>query len=281
MTPSNVRRRRHRSGERGQVLVLVVFGMVTLLAAASLAFDIGRFYSERRYLQNAADAGALAIGSALIRGESAEAAEADGRDVLARNLLASPSGSTASVALTPTYDVGHAGEPGHLASGILITGTDVRVAVQSNVGYTFGRAVGLGSVTVSGQARVRTNGDLLPIAIRHFVNAPGPTVGATAPCDGEANDFQDLLSTARTSCLGSETAASLRTAPSAGDPFDAAHPDHDPVHHGPIIALVGQGAAPGNNASFRGFVALDIRDFSSINSNVFYNGVTTGTPPTR
>ena len=50
-----------RSGSRGQVIVIVVFAMVGLMAAAGLAFDIGRFYSERRYLQNAADAGALAV----------------------------------------------------------------------------------------------------------------------------------------------------------------------------------------------------------------------------
>ena len=47
------------------------------------------------------------------------------------------------------------------------------------------------------------------------------------------------------------------------------------MNHGPIIALVGQGASPSNAASFRGFVALDIRNFQyqSPPSNVFYNGV--------
>ena len=49
------------------------------------------------------------------------------------------------------------------------------------------------------------------------------------------------------------------------------------MNHGPVIALVGQGALPSNNASFRGFVALDIRNFASSTSNVFYNGVTAGT----
>ena len=62
-------------------------------------------------------------------------------------------------------------------------------------------------------------------------------------------------------------------------PFNASTPDDDPVNHGPIIALVGQGASPSNAASFRGFVALDIRNFqyASPPSNVFYNGVTRGT----
>jgi Flp pilus assembly protein TadG len=269
--------RDRQADERGQVLVLVVFGMIALLAASSLAFDVGRFYSEKRYLQNAADAGALAIGSALVRGENATDAEAEGRDVLARNLRASPSGSTGVVAVSPQYVVGHAGESAYLTSGILISGTDVRVAVRSNVGYTFGGAIGLGPVTVLGQARVRTNGDLVPIAARHFLNAPGPTVGATSPCTGDMNAFQDLLSTALTSCLGSQTAATLRSQPSSGNPFNPSNPGDDPVHHGPIVQLVGQGATPSNSADFRGFVALDIRDFESSTSNVFYNDVTAGT----
>lgn len=268
-----------RASSRGQVIVIVVFAMVGLMAAAGLAFDIGRFYSERRYLQNAADAGALAVANALIRGESATDAEAEGRDILARNLLGSPSGSTGVVATTPEYEVGYPGDPTRLMSGILISGSDVRVAVRSDVSYTFGRAVGFGSNTITAQARVRTVGDLLPIAVRHYINAPGPTIGAVAPCDGNANAFQDLVATANTSCLGTETDDSLRSRPNAGAPFNAANPGDDPVNHGPIIALVGQGAQPSNNASFRGFVALDIRNFASSTSNVFYNGVTAGTNP--
>ena len=269
-------RRRHR-GQRGQVLVIVVIGMVAIMAGAGLAFDIGRFYSEKRFLQNAADAGALAIANALIRGETSSAAEAEGRDVLTRNLLASPTGSTAVVATTPEYQTGHAGEPTYLSSGVLISGGDVRVAVRSDVTYTFGRVVGLGTNRVGGQARVKTVGDLLPIAVRHYINAPGPYAGATSPCDGNTNQFQDLVATANTSCLGSTTDDSLRSTPNPGAGFDASNPDGDPSDHGPIISLVGQGATPSNSSSFRGFVALDIRDFASSSSNVFYNNVTAGT----
>jgi Flp pilus assembly protein TadG len=278
-----VRRRRGRGrpdGARGQVLVIFALSLVAIMAAAGLAFDIGRFYSERRFLQNAADSGALAIANALIRGETATDAEAEGRDVLVRNLAASPTGTAASVATTPVYATGHAGDPAYLTSGVLITsGGDVRVAVKSDVTYTFGRVIGLGSAVIGGQARVATKGDLLPIAVRHYINAPGPFVGAVAPCDGNTNHFQDLIATADTSCLGSTTDASLRTTPNPGSAFNAAAPDDNPSNHGPIIALVGQGATPSNAASFRGFVALDIRNFQyqSPPSNVFYNGVTAGT----
>ena len=265
--------------DRGQVLVLVVLAMVALMAAAGLAFDVGRFYSERRFLQNAADAGALAVANALTRGESSTSAEAMGRDVLTRNLLGSPVGTAAVVATTPQYETGYPGDPVHLTSGILITGGEVRVAVYSDVHYTFGRAVGLSDARIGAQARVDTTGDLLPIAVRHYINAPGPFAGAVDPCDGNTNHFQDLVATANTSCLGSETNGSLRSTPNPGAAFNATTPGDDPVNHGPIIALVGQGAAPSNAASFRGFVALDIRNFQSQTppSNVFYNGVTAGT----
>ena len=174
------------------------------------------------------------------------------------------------------YAAGHAGDPDYLINGILISGSDIRVAVQNPVGYTFGRIVGLGENTIGGQARVRSTGDLLPIAVRHYINAPGPTSGATAPCDGDTNDFQDLVATANTACLGSTTNASLRVNPSPGMAFDALNPNNDPTNHGPIISLVGQGAQASNMSSFRGFVCLDIRNFASSTSNVFYNGVTAG-----
>jgi hypothetical protein len=259
--------------------VIFALSMVAIMAGAGLAFDVGRFYSEKRFLQNAADAGALAVANALIRGESNADAEAEGRDILARNLAGSPTGTTAVVATTPEYATGHAGEPPYLTSGILISGGDVRVAIRSDVTYTFGRVIGLGSAMIGGQARVKTKGDLLPIAVRHYINAPGPFSGAVAPCDGNTNQFQDLISTANTACLGSVSDGSLRSTPNPGLPFNATVPDDDPVNHGPIISLVGQGASPSNAANFRGFVALDIRNFQyqSPPSNVFYNGVTSGT----
>jgi hypothetical protein len=63
--------------------------------------------------------------------------------------------------------------------------------------------------------------------------------------------------------------------------FNPLNPNDDTSHHGPIIQLVGQGAQSSNSSSFRGFVALDIRDFSAgtsgnATSNIYYNGVTTG-----
>ena len=193
--------------------------------------------------------------------------------------MGSPTGTTAVVTTTPEYATGHPGDPAYLTSGVLITGSQVRVAIRSDVTYTFGRAIGLGDARIGAQARADTRGDLLPIAVRHYVNAPGPQVPTPTTCTGNPHHFQDLVSTENTSCFGSASDASLRTAPSVGLPYNATTPGDDPVNHGPIIALVGSGATPSNNASFRGFIALDIRNFSSNAplSTVFYNGVTIGT----
>jgi hypothetical protein len=270
------RRDRQRS-ETGQVLVIFALTITVLFGAAGLAFDIGRFYSERRFLQNAADAAALAAANALIRGETVAEADAEARDILTRNFLSSPSGVTPALPpTTPVYATGHPGDPAYLINGILINGSDIRVAVQNTLGYTFGRVVGLDQNTIGGQARVSSNGDALPIAVRHYINAPGPTTTAVYPCDGDTNDFQDLVSTAETACLGSVTSTSLRTMPTPGMNFDSLNKNNDPAHHGPIIQLVGQGAQSSNTSAFRGFVALDIRNFYDDSSNVFYNGVTAG-----
>lgn len=55
----------HRNIERGASLVLVAVSLVALLAASSLALDLGMLYVARNQAQQAADAAALAGASAL------------------------------------------------------------------------------------------------------------------------------------------------------------------------------------------------------------------------
>lgn len=54
-----------RAKERGSVIVLATFGMLTFLLATGLAVDISHLYLAKTELQNAADAAALAGASAL------------------------------------------------------------------------------------------------------------------------------------------------------------------------------------------------------------------------
>jgi hypothetical protein len=168
---------------RGQVLVVFALGLVALLGAAGIAFDAGRFLMERRSLQNAADAAALAAANSLIRGGSMTDADTEARAVLATNLANGPNGIVAPLPpASPVYAPGGAGDPAELVNGILISGGDIRVAIQNTIPFTLGRAVGMTSSVVGARARVALQGDLLPIAVRRYINLPGPNVGATAPC---------------------------------------------------------------------------------------------------
>lgn len=66
-----------RRTERGQALVIVVFAILALLVVAGLAIDGGMVFLERRRMQNAADAGALAGTRVLVRGICGEAGTND------------------------------------------------------------------------------------------------------------------------------------------------------------------------------------------------------------
>ena len=268
------------SASRGQVLVIFALGLVALLGAAGIAFDAGRFLMERRSLQNAADAAVLAAANSLIRGGSTADADAEARAVLAQNLANGPNGIVAPLPpSSPVYTPGEAGDPDELQNGILISGGDIRVAIQNTIPFTFGRAVGLVNSVVGARARVNLEGNLLPIAVRRYLNLPGPNIGASAPCSIDPTTFIDVFATESTSCLGSDTDGTLRSLPSAGASFDAANPGSNPTDHGPIVEILGQGAQPNGSSDFRGFVALDIRNFAAFGTQLYYNNVTSGTQP--
>jgi hypothetical protein len=263
--------------KRGQVLVIFALGVAGLLAGAGIAIDVGRFYSEHRFLQNAADAAALAAANSLSRGDSTADAIIAAENSLARNYLGDPNGVIAALPpATPVYESGHAGDPAYLHNGILISGNEVRVAVVNQIGYTFGRVIGLDSQPISARARAKLNGQILPIAVRHFVNAPGPGT-LSYPCIDDQRQFMDFFSTAETACLGTDTNGSLRSNPRPGSDFDPITPDSDRVNHGPIVAIMGDGATPDNGADFRGYIALDIRNFANTTSQLYYNAVTPST----
>ena len=265
---------------RGQVLVLFALGIVALLGAAGIAFDAGRFIMERRSLQNAADAAALAAANSLTRGGSTTDAETEARAVLAQNLAHGPNGVVAPLPPSiPVYAPGGAGDPAELVNGILVSGGDVRVAIQNTIPFTFGRVVGLVDSVVGARARVALQGDLLPIAVRRHLNLPGPNPGATAPCTINPTTFIDVFATESTSCLGTDSDPSLRSLPNPGAAFDVTTPGSDPTNHGPIVAILGQGAQPNGTSDFRGFIALDIRNFAAFGTQTYYNNVTSGTQP--
>ena len=81
-----------RSRVSGQILVVFVLALMGLMAAAGIAIDIGRFYSEQRFLQNAADAGVLAAANAIAQGMTDDEAKDQARTILSRNFVNDPNG---------------------------------------------------------------------------------------------------------------------------------------------------------------------------------------------
>lgn len=251
---------RRDRGARGQVLVIVALGMTLLLAFAGFAIDIGRQVAEQRHVQTAADAATLAACRALINGDSDASAAAQARAIAAVNLENSPAAAAGFLAPdgSNVYETGHAGDPAYLLSGVIVSGTTIRVAIESQVEALLARLVGVNTLQAVGRARCSLQGGpALPIVARRYVGPPGP-----------GGDFVDAVATAATSTLGQVDATSVlgydvRTPASEAEP-------------GPTIELYGPDSKANNDSSFRGFVALDVRHFESPTSRVYYNGVTAG-----
>jgi len=250
---------RQRSAQ-GQVLVMVALTMTLLLVFAGLAIDVGRQVAQQRHVQTAADAGALAACRALIAGDSDGSAAAQARTIAEVNVQQSPAAASSTIAADAArvYTDGHAGDPAYLESGIIVSGSTVRVAVSSDVEAVLARLVGVDTLRAVGRAQCRLQGGpALPIVARRYQGPPGPGGG-----------FADAVATASTSTSGAvDTTGVLgydgRTPASEAEP-------------GPTIELYGPDSKANNDSSFRGFIALDVRNFQSVTSRVYYNGATSG-----
>ena len=250
-----------RPAPRGQVLVIFAISLVVLLAFAGLAIDIGRQNAQQRHMQTAADAGALAACRALIDGASDSAAATQGRSVARINLEGSPVDVPGDIATDANrvYEDGHAGDPAYLVSGVIVSGTTVRVAISSSVPTTLAQVVGVRELDTLARAKCTLQGGpAIPIVARRYVSAPGP-----------GNGFTDFLATAATSGNGGVDSTNVLG-------YDGRTPASE-LEPGPTFDLYGPGAKASNESSFRGFVALDVRNFQDLTSRVYYNGVDAGT----
>lgn len=243
--------------EPGQVLVIVALALVVLLGASAFAIDLGRRAAEERYLQNAADAGALAACNALVDGATDSTALQKAREVAGINLASSPAGSGASIATagTETFVVGYAGNPYQMTSGALLEDESVFVAIDSNIDTTIGRILGRQTLPALGRARCTLEADpILPFVARRYQDPPGP-----------GSNFVDFMATEATSDSGAVDPSNPRG-------FAGRTPASE-LTPGPEFEMYGPGTQATNN-SFRGFIALDVRDFTDDGSRQYYNGAT-------
>jgi Flp pilus assembly protein TadG len=117
--------------ERGQALVLFVLGLAVLLGFVALTVDVGLILRERRQLQNAADAAALAGGLELP--ESQILAQSKAQEWAANNDIDLNEGDEIEITVSPDQ-------------------TSVTVEITREASFIFGRVLGLSTVDVSASA---------------------------------------------------------------------------------------------------------------------------------
>lgn len=225
-----------------------------LMGFAALGIDIGRFYSERRYIQDAVDASALACAYKYAGGNAAEAWAAGDALLQNRNLKANPLGITLTYAplgsevYDPTVIEDH-----NLISGILpvqTNGRGCRVAITADVPTFLIKVISpsFNTITLTTRAYAKSKTGLLPTVVTRYASPPGP-----APSDAD-NTFHD-----RVKQQGQDWNCSTTT---TGTCIDATED-----LPGREFVIFGQAAKATNDASFRGFIGLDIRDFTNVDGS--------------
>ncbi len=140
--------------ERGQALVLFALALAVLLGFTAMAVDVGIFLHQRRDLQNDADAAALA-GAAFLPNVSL--ATQNSQDWTAKN-----------------FDDGNEVVKSIQVSTYRASNDRIRVDVEQEVSFVFGRALGLISDTMHASATAGrvpvTAGCVAPWAIQGVVN---------------------------------------------------------------------------------------------------------------
>lgn len=139
----------YRSSQRGQVLILVALAIFVLVGAVALAVDGGNLYAERRKMQNAADAGALA----------------GANDICFNN--GTPTTAQQAANLYASYN-------GAESSDATVDDLTVTVVVTEVVPTFFAGAIGFREVPVTARAAARCSGavaagGIWPLALRDHV----------------------------------------------------------------------------------------------------------------
>jgi len=116
--------RRRLRNERGQALVIFVLFLPVLIGFAALVLDVGNWYVQKRFVQNAADAAVLAGAQDL---PNTSAAQAQAQDYVTKN-------------------------GGGITNVTFPTSTKIRVTVTRNVPTYFAKVFGLSSVNVAAKA---------------------------------------------------------------------------------------------------------------------------------
>lgn len=135
--------------ERGQTMIQLALMLVVLLGLAALAIDLGSGYLERRRMQNAADAGALAGAYSLCKAEPVDVAKAKAVEYMKKNGV-----KAADIA----------------AGDVTISGGEVSVVAKANVATSLAGPLGftplnVGATSAATCGAAKSACGLWPIAI--------------------------------------------------------------------------------------------------------------------
>ena len=277
MSRPNTSVRAAHADEGGQTIVLVALLFVVLLGFAALSLDVGRFYAERRYLQNAVDSAALACARTYGQGGATAAQNAwtaADNTLQLFNLRSDPIGATITYPAmgSETY-ANNVVTDQNLTGGILpiASPTGCRVAITASVDTIFIKVVqpSIPRIAMVTKAYATSKGGFLPSVAYKYSNGPGPGDGSTSnfinwtmqgPTDltnGATGKDWNCTTTSDTGCLGAT-----------------------PTNPGRVHVLFGEDAKATNDSNFRGYIALDVRDFQTTDGatppnlvHQTYNGV--------
>lgn len=163
-----------RSSESGQTIVLFALSLTVLVAFLALTFDIGKMALDRRSVQNAADAAALA--GAQMLPDDPNAAIADATTYAALN---GASGEVSAVTISSTY----------------VPNDTIKVSLSRDVDFVFAPVIGMFSSTVNVSATALSGGVvgvalLSPLAVEQAV-FDGLNQGDTATLKYNARNSSD------------------------------------------------------------------------------------------
>jgi len=128
-TPTHQEEDSRRGASRGQVIVMFALFSTAMIGVLGLATDLGFAYAQRRTMQNAADAGAMAGARAVAKWSAASPGTSASADVT--TIAQSNQMGSATVTVTSCTYVTYANaNAGNCASAVPSTATGVKVDVE-------------------------------------------------------------------------------------------------------------------------------------------------------
>lgn len=269
--------------EGGQTIVLVALLFVLLMGFAALSLDVGRFYAERRYLQNAVDSAALACAQKYSQGGNVHNAWNAADNVLQLfNLKGNPIGAAITYPGAGDQVTGYTATLSYqnsivtdqnLIGGIkpIATPLGCRVAITANVDTYFIKLVqpSLTQIGMVTKAYATSKGGFLPSVTYKYSHGPGPGDGSTS---NFINWTKQGPPPAGTGDQGLDYQCTTTT--------DVGCTDASPTNPGREHVIFGEDAKAFNDPNFRGYIGLDIRDFQTTDGasppnliHKTYNGV--------